>query len=140
MLSVRSHSNAERVNSPFGERNHARRKSFVARLKLGVRDSVDREFVERHKDGNSIRFDVDNQPGDIYEIRRWLWDDARKTYMGGTVYVGFDQSNKPFMLTREEAFASVLMRPLGDDADYGSAPIETITRPDRIIPSDLIIT
>lgn len=140
MLLVRSHSNAERANSPFGERNHARRKSFVARLKPGARGSIDREFVERRKDGNHIRFDVANQPGDIYEIRRWLWDDIRKSYMGGTVYVGFDQQNTPFMLTRDEAFASVHMRGLADGADYGHTPAETVVRPNRIIPSDLIIT
>lgn len=136
MMSVYSHSGAERRNSPYEDRNHARRKSYVARLIEGPRDTIARQFVERQKDGNQIRFDVERVPGDIYEIRRWLWDSHRQNYFGGMVYIGFDDEVKPFVLTRDEAYQSVLMRRVSGRRKDGSVDI-IVQIPTRIIPADL---
>lgn len=137
MMLVRSLKSAERRNSPWLERNHARGKAYCARLKLGERQTIDREFVKRAKSssGAELLLSVVTRPGDIYEIRRWWFDHDRQTYFGGTVWIGFDDANQPFVLTREEAFDSVINPPARPADREGQALVSIVAS--RIIPAGI---
>lgn len=137
MMTVVSMKAAQKRNSPHAARNHARGRAYVALLRAGPRGSVDRDFIAHRTNGTETQllFEVAHQPGDIYEVRRWFWDDHRETFMGGVVHVGFDGANRPFMLTRDEAFASVLARSITTDAPADFTP--AVQRPKRMLPADL---
>ena len=110
---------------------HAKGKAYCALLKKGPRDTIDREFVRRTKSesGSEYLMMVETQPGDIYEIRRWWFDGQRQTYLGGTVWIGMDENNQPFALTRDEAFNSVLTPPI---RQHGEALVPVT--PTRMLP------
>lgn len=119
-MTIQSVKAAERQNSPYPERNHAKKRSYVALLVRGERGTVDRKWVEKNRCGNKILFSVTPQPGDIYEICRWQWDHIRQQFMGGTIWIGFESASKPIPLSRSEAFASILNERLSGEA--GQAP------------------
>ena len=138
-LTVYSDKNAERSKSPYDSRNHGKPKAYVAVLKKGLRDTVDREFVKRERvSANKFRFCITFEPGDIFEVRRWRWDDLREAYTGGTVYMGVNQDGTPQLLTRDEAFLNILSDKL--DKPQGSNPETAPARllPQRMLPGDLI--
>jgi hypothetical protein len=139
-MTVVSSTKAEKRHSPFEHRNHARGKAYVALLKKGLRGSIDRVFVQREKrnNGGEIFISVETSPGDIYEIRRWWWDQGRNNFIGGNAYVGFDEANQPFVLTRDEAFDSILT-PSIRQTDSGSINL-IITHPERVLPTGVIFT
>lgn len=137
MMTVTSQRKAEKKNSCFFERNHARAKAYVALLRPGQRGQIMRDFVKREKHGDTrLLFSVAHRPGDIYEIRRWFWDADRKTFMGGTVYIGFDESNHPFALSREEAFLSLTAPLIAQNVAADDRPARPKRTP-RMLPSDI---
>lgn len=139
MMTVISSKKAQRANSPLDHRNHRKQKAYVARLKKGLRDTVDREFVTRSKSNrvSEIVFSIETQPGDIYEIRRWWWDASREAFMGGTVYVGFNDEG-PMLLTRDEAFTSVLAISVEGERADTSHPV--VIRTERILPPGIFFS
>lgn len=137
LMQVTSMRAAERRNSPHAIRNHQRSRAYVARLYADQRGVIVRDFVKREKSGDSrLVFTVNTQPGDIYEIRRWFWDGNRECFMGGMVWIGLDQANEPFMLTRDEACASARLLRVETTAPPSDVP--AINRPDRILPRDIL--
>lgn len=123
---VRSSAAAERANSPHASRNHKQPRGYVAKLAPGLRGSVDRYFFPREKVAGHWVIHFSPEPEAIYEIRRWHRMEQRtKTHvplpgntserghivsyqwLGGTVWIGFDDALRPTILTREEAFSAL---------------------------------
>lgn len=138
MLIVYSDKNAEKKSSPYEARNHARPRAYIALLSRGPRNSIERKFLPRKKvSAGKWRVEVNHRPGDIYEIRRWWWDSLRETYLGGCVWIGFDQNNAPFALTRDEAFLNVLAERIASDRSAApNIPAQIIAT--RMLPEGVI--
>lgn len=110
-------------------------KPYLARLTAGPHGSVSREFVRaRKRTGGSKTLESHAKPGDVFEARRWLWDETRQQYSGGTVWFGVQKGGALCILSRDEAFHAV-----------GASAIATTYRPEipdharatRMIPTDL---
>lgn len=137
VLHVISNPTAEKRNSPHEARNHAKGKAYLALLKKGPRDSIERVFIRRSRKDRQIWFTVTTRPGDIYELRNWYWDGNRESFMGGTHYIAFDDDNRPVVLSREEAFLSVLNPPVTHHADR-TVPMRLTAV--RMLPEGVVIS
>lgn len=140
LMTVISSTKAEKRNSPFDHRNHARGRAYVALLSRGPRDTISRTFVQREKrhNGGEIYISVATKPGDVYEVRRWWWDQSRKNFLGGNTYIGFDEQNQPFALSREEAFNNVLRSKITQQATETAVPVVTYAQ--RVLPQGVIFS
>lgn len=111
-------------------------RAYLARLTAGPRGSVQRRFIRAQKI-NDKRSALESAAvaGDVFECRRWLWDQQRQQYEGGIIWFGIQSGGEITMLTREEAFRAV-----------GAIPIASSARPEapdnrrlaRTVPDDLI--
>lgn len=123
-----SHKNAE---------GGSRGKAYLARLTPGPRGSLSREFAKVEKRGDNRRaFRATAVPGDVFEGRRWHWDDLRCEYTGGTIWFGVQSDGTLFMLTRDEAAASVHAVRVDSHA---STTLPEAVVPRRMVPDDLRI-
>lgn len=132
-MTVVSSKTAETRNSPIRARNWKKPKAYVALMERGAGETIARRFVERSPSGSSQEtcFSIDAKLGDIYEIRRWWWDAARGTFLGGTVWIGIGpEGGVP--LTREEAIAHVSSGRIEGGAPEPGRPVRIL--PKRMLP------
>jgi hypothetical protein len=118
------------------EKNGAGR-PYLARLAKGIRDSIDRKFVKPvwGNAGKTRRiFETGAKPGDIFETRRWQWDNDRLQYFGGTVWFGVEKNGEITLLTREEAHNSILF---GIDGEAQNNNVLALRFPKRVVPDDI---
>lgn len=117
---------------------HGKGRPYLARLKPGLRESIDREFILSQKSGNNrLVFAANAMPGDLFEARRWLWDDVRQQYGGGTIWFGVQPDGSFYMLTRGEAFSAAFAVSVTSNAL--SVDVPDVTRASRMVPEDLRI-
>lgn len=81
------------------------KKPYLARLHLLDRGALDREFAKVDGKKNLRKFLIKARPGEIFEARRckWTGDD----YVNSTVWFGLQRDGNVFMLSRDEAMASL---------------------------------
>lgn len=108
-------------------------RAYLARLATSLRGSIDRQFAPKLKELNERNrraFRLGGKAGDVFEARRWWWDDERGSYVGGTCWFGVQADGSIFPLTRDEAFAAVLAPRLSNQPD--AADLLAIQRPARM--------
>ena len=95
-------------------------RAYLARLKPGLRGSIEREFAKPQQEKTNLRqVFMRAEPGQVFEACRWRWDGA--AYVGGKVWFGVQRAGRVTELTRDEAFAAVLSGPLaGQPPEPGS--------------------
>lgn len=125
------------ITSSRNARKHGKPKAYLALLKPGLRGSIARDFFPTKKlTGGTDGFFANAKPGEIYELRRWRWDQPRAQFVGGTDWIGIQADGSPEPLTREEAFAAILVDRIDSDRQPEHTP-DKHRAATRMLPDDI---